>query len=322
MKLGIAGSGNIVPVFLDAYREVFSSPVYALCGREKSRERLTRLQEEWEIEKIFTDYEEMLSDPALSAVYVALPNTLHYEYAKRALKAGKHVLLEKPFTVTMEEAEELFSLTEARSLVLYENVSTTANPNMEKVREWLKEIGAVRLVTANYSQYSSRYDSFLKGDTPPAFDPLMKGGALRDLGVYPLQLIEALFGKPEEVSIEAHFQRGVDTTAALLLRYDSFMAAAFASKETDGRNGFTIQGERGMIFSDSAPNALTEVCLRLHGETQKADRRRFQNRLAACILQFQKAVDQEEQLLACFKENTLNVLDTVLKAERILKEKA
>ena len=65
MKLGIAGSGNIVPVFLDAYREVFSSPVYALCGREKSRERLTRLQEEWEIEKIFTDYEEMLSDPAV-----------------------------------------------------------------------------------------------------------------------------------------------------------------------------------------------------------------------------------------------------------------
>lgn len=320
MKLGIAGSGNIVPVFLDAYREAFASPVYALCGREKSRARLEELKQSFEIGKIFTDYEEMLRDPVLTAVYVALPNTLHFEYARKALLAGKHVLLEKPFTVTMEEAEELYRIAEDRGLTLYENVSTTASPNLKTVRTWLPEIGPVRVVTANYSQYSSRYDAFLSGVTAPAFDPAMKGGALRDLGVYPLQLIVSLFGAPERVAAEGHFQRGVDTSAALLLNYGSFLAAALASKETDGQNGFVIQGERGRIVSDSAPNYMEEVRLVKDGKTEVRDGRSYKNRLTPCLRIFAAAADGKSRLPACYRENTLAVLDIVLQAEARLKE--
>ena len=318
MKLGILGSGKIVPVFLDAMQEGLHETAYAICGREESAAKLKKLQETHGIEKVYTDRAAFLSDEALDAVYVALPNDMHYLAAKEALLAGKHVILEKPFTTTRAEGEELFHIADEKGLVLYENVSTTSNPNLELVQRWLPLIGPVRLVTADYSQYSSRYTDFINGIIHPALDIRHKGGALRDLGVYPLQLVASLFGAPKSLTAKAHFQRGVDTSAAVILDYGEMIACVTASKETDGRSGFMIQGEKGRIRCDTAPNYMEKVELLLEDRTEEKDLRRFQNRLAEGIVLFEEAVEKKQLLPDAFRKNTEIVLDMVDEAVSIL----
>ena len=318
MNLGILGSGKIVPLFLDALKEGLQETAYAICGREASVGKLQKLQAEHGIEKVYTDRAAFLADEALNAVYVALPNDMHYSAAKEALLAGKHVILEKPFTVTYEEGEELFRIADEKGLVLYENVSTTANPNLEQVRRWLDLIGPVRLVTADYSQYSSRYTDFINGIIHPALDVHHNGGALRDLGVYPLQFLASLFGAPKSLTAKAHFQRGVDTSVAVTLDYGEMIAAITASKETDGRSGFMIQGEKGRIWCDTPPNYMEKVYLLTEERSEEVDVRRFQNRLAEDIVFFEAAVDKKQPLSAAFRKNTEIVLEMVDSAAAIL----
>ena len=318
MNLGILGSGKIVPLFLDALKEGLQETAYAICGREESIVKLKKLQEEHGIRKIYTDRAAFLQDESLDAVYVALPNDLHYSAAKEALLAGKHVILEKPFTVTYEEGEELFRIADEKGLGLYENVSTTANPNLEQVRRWLDLIGPVRLVTADYSQYSSRYTDFINGIIHPALDVHHNGGALRDLGVYPLQFLASLFGAPKSLTAKAHFQRGVDTSVAVVLDYGKMIASITASKETDGRSGFMIQGEKGRIWCDTPPNYMEKVYLLTEERSEEKDVRRFRNRLAEGIVLFEEAVDQKQPLPETFRKNTEIVLEMVDTAAAIL----
>lgn len=110
MKTAILGAGTIVPDFLETAKEVDEIELYAIFGRESSVLKMQELQTKYDIAHIFCDYRELLADRKLELVYVALPNDLHYSFAKQALEAGKHVILEKPFTANREQARELIPL--------------------------------------------------------------------------------------------------------------------------------------------------------------------------------------------------------------------
>lgn len=122
-----------------------------------------------------------ISDPAahhqlfellqwVDAVYIAVPNLQHARYARVALEAGKHVIVEKPMAVTAAETEELAALAQRKRLFLFEAMTTQYQPNYAKLRELLPRVGTVRMVQCSFSQYSSRYDAFCAGQTPPVFD--------------------------------------------------------------------------------------------------------------------------------------------------------
>ncbi|MDQ0971335.1 putative dehydrogenase [Neobacillus niacini] len=131
----------------------------------------------------------MYSDPAVNFVYVASPNSLHFEQAYRALEFGKHVIIEKPITSTIAEIESLINLAEQKNLMLFEAITTIHLPNFHLIKQNIGKLGPLKFIQCNYSQFSSRYNSLLSGQTPNVFNPKFSGGALVDINIYNLHFV-------------------------------------------------------------------------------------------------------------------------------------
>jgi len=206
----------------------------------------------------------LLADPDIDTVYVALPNSLHFEFAKKSLLAGKNVISEKPFVPTVAEMKELRKIATDRDLILVEAITNQYLPNYQVVKDTLSKLGDIKLAIANYSQYSSRYDDFKAGKIAPAFDPKRGGGALMDLNIYNLHLIVGLFGKPTAVQYRPNMDGEVDTSGVVSLEYPELQALAIAAKDADGDSSLVIEGNKGRLVVNGAPNTLGSVTLTMN----------------------------------------------------------
>lgn len=260
MRVGIAGAGMIVPTFLDAAALVEEMEIYAIFARKEEVRK--EFCEKYHIPAGYDSYDKLLADSKVDVVYVALPNNLHFSFAKEALLAGKHVILEKPFTVTYEEAEEIAGIAREKKLYLFEAITNQYNPNYEKMKELLPRLGDIKLAVLNFSQYSSRYDNFKKGIVSPSFDPKNAGGALMDLNIYNIHFVTGLFGKPLKVRYCPNMERGVDTSGILVMEYPDFQAVCIAAKDCGAPLSVSIQGNKGFFHSDYASSILAEFTFR------------------------------------------------------------
>lgn len=260
INIGIIGSGFIVPVFINVSKLVKGYHLRAIWGRHEEK----LLQYKDEVDYLTTDLEKILSDETIDAIYVALPNKLHYEYALKALQHDKHVILEKPFTVYYDEAKKLIDLAKEKGLILFEAIPSAYSPNLEKVKKQIPKLGAIKLAVCNFSQYSRRYDRFKKGEILPAFDKKMAGGALLDLGVYNIRFIISLFGKPEKVEYHANKEKGVDTSGVLVMDYGSFKATCIAAKDCKTSSYGLIQGDLGYLRLNTTTSRLSDLDLKLN----------------------------------------------------------
>ena len=165
--------------------------------------------------------------------YVAIVNSLHYEYCLKALNAGKHVVCEKPFSLKYEEAKKLKEMAEQKKLFLFEAITTRHMPVYSQLFDIIEEIGNIKAVFCNLSKYSSRYDDFVKGETPNVFNPSLGGGALEDINIYNIHFCVGLFGEPMEVSYYANIIRDIDVSGTLILKYDNFTALCVGAKNNN-----------------------------------------------------------------------------------------
>ena len=267
MKLGIVGGGSIVREFLSEIIPVPGVTVTALFARKE--EVCRTLKETYAIPHTFSSYEELLSFDGADTLYIALPNHLHFSFAKDALLHGKHVILEKPFTPTVREAEELFSLAEEKQLFLFEAISNIYHPNFIRFKEALPSIGEVTRVSVDFSRRSRRYDELLQGIVHPAFDPKKAGGAQMDLGVYNLHLILGLFGLPQSAVYTPTRVQGVDLAGETVLTYPTFTARSICAKDVTKNDGILIEGTKGSLFSPDLPNDLFHAFIRRNeGESE------------------------------------------------------
>lgn len=245
--------------------------VKAILCRKKSEERTRDLARSYDIEKIHTNMEEFLADPSFDTVYVAVVNTLHYEYSKRALEAGKNVICEKPFATSGKETRELIDLAKEKGCMLFEAVPTRYQDNYALIASLLDQIGPVKMVQANYSQYSRRYDKYKEGVVLPAFDPAQYGGALFDLNIYNLHFVVGLFGLPNQASYFANRGlNGVDVSGTAVLDYGSFKAVLSAAKDSANKPFVILQGEKGTIEVHSMPSEVNNVTLTIHGQSTQS----------------------------------------------------
>lgn len=152
MKIGIAGNGKIVHEMIGATKNIQDLEIVAICSRPQSRQKAEEIADKFNIAKIYTDYNQMLKDGEIDFVYVAVANSVHYEYTKKALEAGKNVICEKPFTITAKQTQELIDLAKAKNLFLFEAITILYAPNYQYIKENLKQIGQLRYVHANYAQ--------------------------------------------------------------------------------------------------------------------------------------------------------------------------
>lgn len=258
IRLGTIGSGVIVHSVLG---NVLKTPGICLTAvYSRSQEKGDALAAEFGAKKVYTDMDAFLADEDTNFVYIATPNLLHYPQAKKALLAGKNVILEKPFCTTADHARELVALAREKGLFLIDAVPTAFLPNLEVLKEALPKIGKVKLVQANYSQYSSRYDLLLKGEMPNIFNPEFAGGCLMDINFYNLYLNIALFGKPLDAMYYPNIYPGAaDTSGIVVMNYEGFVSESAGAKDTWGVNFFQIEGETGYIYVAGGSNGLAEV---------------------------------------------------------------
>ena len=262
MKLGIVGSGKIVQEFLPWLASCRAFEVAALCSTQRSADKAAALCAQYGVPLHVTDYGQLLA--AVDVVYIALPNLLHTSYAKAALEAGRHVIVEKPLAPCASEAAALSALAHRKGCFLFEAVTTQYLENYRKLRQLLPRVGQVKLVQCNFSQYSSRYDAFCAGQTAPVFDPQQAGGALMDLAVYNVSYIVGLFGEPQQVHYAANVEKGIDTSGILTMDYRSFKAVSIAAKDCAAPPRYVIQGTRGYLLQKSTANFCGPVTLHLN----------------------------------------------------------
>ena len=300
MNLGIVGTGMIVSWIAPNLAD-WGITVNAMSGTPRSKERLDAMASEYGAANRYTDWHELVCDPTIDTVYVAVPNFLHYEVTKAALLAGKDVICEKPITSDYDEAAELASIAKREGRFLWEAVVTTRQPNFQHVRRMLSRIGTIKMVYSTFSQYSSRYDAFRAGQVLPAFDPAKAGGALMDLGLYTLTFTLGLFGEPKAARYVPNIERSIDTSGVAVLEYDGFTAINVCAKDSGTPNQSLIQGIDGWVRMEDAPSICGTVTLHLNDGTEEIVDDRLESVWEAEFRSF-KAQQDAGDLATCQEE--------------------
>jgi len=216
LRWGVIGTGGIAAVFAADLALTDSGRVVAVGSRSIERAEAFALR--FAVPNRHGSYESLVADAEVDAVYVATPHPMHRADAELALRAGKPVLLEKPFTVTAAEARELVALARGQGLFLMEAMWTRFLPHVRRIRELLAEgaLGEIVTVTADHGQW------FPEDAEHRIFAPALAGGALLDLGVYPVAFASMVLGKPQEIrAIVTPAFTGVDGQTSMLFRYAS-----------------------------------------------------------------------------------------------------
>ncbi|MBR6771091.1 MAG: Gfo/Idh/MocA family oxidoreductase [Lachnospiraceae bacterium] len=267
IRIGAVGTSFIMDTILENVAAIENISCEAIYSRSPQNGR--KLADKFQIPKLYTNYETMLADKSLDLIYIASPNSLHYEQSKAALLAKKSVLCEKPFTVTGAQLRELIFLAKNHKLFLFEAILPMFHPNYKIIREKLSAIGKPKMAQGVFCQYSSRYDALLRGEVPNVFNPAFAGGALMDLNMYNVYFLVGLFGKPSSVTYEATlFDNGIDTNGILTMRYPDFTCQCVAAKDTFCENSMQILGEKGYIKVTPAASNVQQVKIVRRGEEE------------------------------------------------------
>lgn len=260
LQIAVLSTSRIVAEFLAHAAEMPEISVQALCCRPQSAEKARAWAAQYGIPAVYTEEAACYGAGGFDAVYIGTANHLHYSAAKRALQAGYHVILEKPFTGTAAEARELYTLADAKGVVLFEAITIPYLPQFAFLRQALPGLGPVRGAMASFCARSARYDDYLNGIWNTTFDPACLGGALNDMNVYNLHLLLGLLGAPQRAEYRAsRGPNGIDTAGLALLDYGGFTAAALAAKDSEGVNGLVLQGPGGRLIVEGGTNALPVV---------------------------------------------------------------
>ena len=274
VKYGVIGSGWIAEEFVKGAQTVEGLQFAAMYSRtyEKGRE----FAEKFGCENIYTDLEKF-AESDIDAVYIASPNLLHYEQSRLMLEHGKHVLCEKPITITPDELTELFSLAQSKNLIYTEAIMMMFSPNKNLLRNALGKIGKITTAHFDFSQLSSKYKALKNGENPNIFNPEMKTGCLRDLGIYCYYPAVEFFGIPEKIMSRAGFiETGADGYGTAVLDYPDKQVTLTYSKIGQDYLGSQIFGDKGTITIESI-SKLTNVKIHfadgkteeVTGDTQK-----------------------------------------------------
>lgn len=265
IRWGIIGPGSISATFAKDLAAVEDAELVAVASRS-SQERAKQFAEEFNVKRAYGTYEELVQDPEVDIVYIGTLHPQHYDSVKICLEAGKAVLCEKPFTINARQAEELINLAREKNIFLMEAMWTRYTPTMVKVREWIAEglIGDVQLLQASFG--------FDTGNKPDGrlLNRELGGGALLDVGIYPVSLASMIFGQqPSKISSSVYIgETGVDERNSILFEYENGNKAVLNSAvRLNLVNDAYIYGTKGYIHVPNfwfAPSATLHV----HGEEE------------------------------------------------------
>jgi xylose dehydrogenase (NAD/NADP) len=223
LRLGILGTGNIARQFAAGLGTSTRTTIQAVGSRAKAS--ADAFAAAYRIPTSYGSYAELVRDPSVDAVYVSLPNAMHHEWTLAALRAGKHVLCEKPIAADAAQAEEMFDAAEKAGRVLVEAFMYRSHPLTHAVIDAVRggEIGRVKLIRTSFCFRTTREAGNIR------FDASLAGGALMDIGCYCLNF-SRLFAGAEPTGAHAVgtlHASSVDDTAAAVLSFPGGITASF-----------------------------------------------------------------------------------------------
>lgn len=243
IRWGLLSTARINRAVIPPIRKSRRGELYAVASRDEAKARA--YAQEWGIPRFFGSYEAMLADPDVDVIYNPLPNSLHAEWSIRAVRAGKHVLCEKPLALTTAEVDEMIAAAQETGKVIVEAFMYRHHPQTLKIKELVDSgaIGALRLVRGSFSFNLSR-----PGDV--RLDPTLGGGSIWDVGCYPISYARYLVGaEPIEVfGWQDTGKSGVDETFVGELRFPGEVFAQFdCSFRMPHRTALEVVGSEGVI---------------------------------------------------------------------------
>lgn len=252
ISLGIIGTNWITEQFVKATDETKSFSLTHVYSRTDAKaESFIKDLDKKDI-TISTDLNDFMSSD-FDTVYIASPNSLHFEQAKKALENGKNVIVEKPSTSTIAEFTVLDKLAHENHVYFFEAARHIHEPIFKKITEVVDEHRAeLSGATFSYMKYSSRYDAYLAGKKPNVFTTKFSGGALYDLGVYTIYDAVVLFGQPKKVEYDAEIlDSGVDGSGSLTLSYPNFDVNIIVGKTKNSYMSSEIYFGRDTLLLDN-----------------------------------------------------------------------
>lgn len=248
IRWGILGTGSIASKFAEALKSMDDSVLAAVGSRTDVR--AGQFAEKYQIEKAYGSYEDLAKDPDIDVIYIAVPHTEHKATAKLCLMNKKAVLCEKPFTLNSKDTEELISIARENKVFLMEAMWTKFLPATIKIKKWIDEgkIGNIKHIKASFGFYRD-FDINSR-----LYNPALGGGALLDLGIYPITYATYLLNRlPDKIQSSAVIgQSQVDEQNVIILQYNNGVVADLSSAITaeTGKNAI-IAGDKGYIKVDN-----------------------------------------------------------------------
>ena len=254
IRIATIGTSMITTSLLEVLAPNQRATFVGTCSRDAQRaEAFTR---EHGGERGFSSVDEVAAADDVDAVYIGSPNAIHLDQALTCIRAGKHVLVEKPVCANRDQAQQLFEAAAEHNVVALEAMRPLHDPALRQIQDPLPRLGAIRRTTLRFGKYSSRYDDVLAGRHTNIFDCNMASGALMDIGVYCVEPLVALFGLPQSVQCAAALldedTRGItngaiDGAGVICASYPGHVATLHYSKITSDLAENQIEGELGTL---------------------------------------------------------------------------
>ena len=242
MNWGIIGCGKIAEKFVQDLKLIEGQTLYGVASR--SLQKANAFKQRNHAKVAYGDYQSLCDDPNVDIIYLATPHDSHCKYGVMAMTAGKHLLCEKPLAINEKEVQKMVKCAREHQVFLMEAMWTRFNPIMQEVKSWVDkhEIGTLRSIHADFCFYKEFEAS------SRLFNPDLAGGALLDIGIYPIFLSYVLLGAPETISSRGlKHKNGVDLQTSILLEYQEAHSLLTCSLLYNSEMKATIRGSEGEI---------------------------------------------------------------------------
>ncbi|MDD6643819.1 MAG: Gfo/Idh/MocA family oxidoreductase [Firmicutes bacterium] len=314
LRFGTVGTSAIMRLMQHAMAQVDGVECRAVYSRDFARGR--EFADSVGVAAVCADYNKLLAQEDIDAVYIASPNRFHAEQACLAMRAGKHVIVEKPAAVTGAEVRRMIDTARENGVFFFEAITTLFMPKYLQCRALLPQLGTLRSAELCYAQYSSKYDAYLRGENPNIFNPAMRAGALNDMGVYCVHMAVDLFGMPEGVRYAPELgENGIDLAGELTLRYPNLTVRIVTAKNANLGSGCRVEGERGFFAEDGPMNDFGVCSAALDGMEIKIDAAHAENRMVYELERFRDAIEaRDEAFFARMARQSLMVAEILERA--------
>jgi len=309
---GIIGPGNIAVRLTEALKQLDNANLYSVVSR--NMDRALKFSREYGYEKSYDNYEEFASDPGLDIVYIATPHSHHYEHTMLCLNKGKSVLCEKAFAINSKQVNEMITAAGNNKVFLMEALWPPFQPSYLKAHEKLSEgrTGKVKYIISSFA-FKAPYDPEAR-----TFNPVLAGGSLLDIGIYPVIDALTFLGNPDNIETSVVMsETGVDESIGVLFGYnDGRGASLYSSFMNDGGIGTYIICENANINLSRGRNHTQNTEIRYHdGESEefsfKPPAMGFQYEAAEVMNCIDKGLTESPVVPLSFSRDLIETLDRI-----------